>query len=166
MTDQEESVEVKNAIVKVQGVPRHSEQPISRRDVLSFQGLAALLGRKLLEGGALAEEYARSKVSQETNAAAKTAAEAAELSSRKEENEAKADLTRQQAVGTFVENLKNIAHLDPAAQTLAIAKLVMENPELNAQLERIDEVLTKLKLVQGVVIQIASIEVSSDNDVE
>lgn len=169
MTDQHHSIEVKDAIAKVEGAPRKSDGPVSRRDMLSFHGLAALLSRKLLEGGELAEEYLRSKVAQESNAAAKTAAEAAELSSRKEENEAKADLTRQQAVGSFVENLKNISELDPVAQTLAVAKLIVENPELNEQLERIDDILTKLRLTKGVIIQTANekrIGEASDNESE
>lgn len=152
MTDDVFPTDDDQAIVKVEGAPKSTNEPLTRRDLLNFQAVREIIGQKLREGGELAEEYVRSRVAQETNAAAKSAAEAAELAAQKEEKEANADLTRQQAVEKFIENLESISKLESNAQVLAITKLILENPELSEQLERIEEVVSRLKLVHGTLI--------------
>lgn len=141
-----------HAIVRVTGKPRQTDKVVSRRDLVNFHALANLVGKKFQQGGELAEEYIRARVAQETNAAAQAAAEAAEIASRKEENEARANLTRQQAVSQFVDNLGKIQELSPVAQAAAVCKLIADNPELSQQLDAITEVADRLQLTRGVVI--------------
>lgn len=154
MNEWEESAAEEQAIVNLQGVPKTDvEGSITRRELISFSAVCKLVGRKLSDAGALTEEYVRAKVAQESNAAKKSAEEAAELASRREENEAKADLIRQQATGTFLDNLKAIAELPPMEQALALAKIMESNPKIAQQLERIELLVTQLSLKDGVKIE-------------
>jgi len=92
-------------------------------------------------------------VAQEINAAKKTAAEAAESAARREENESNADLIRQQAAAKFIENVRQLSGLDPIQETLAFAKILEENPEIAAQLDRIQDMLERLNLTRGVLVE-------------
>lgn len=149
-TDWQDSAEKDQAIARVQGNPkRDDEGKLSRRELLTFDAVRELLSRKLREGGELAEEFIRAKVAQESNAAKKTAAEAAELTSRREENEANADMVRQQAASQFIENIRQISKLGPIEQTLALAKVMEENPDIARQLDRIQTLVDTLRLTRG-----------------
>lgn len=146
--------DIDQPILRVSGRPKDSNdgEELTRRDLLNFEALARLLGKKLGEAGCLAEEYARSKVAQESNSAEKLAAEAAEITARKEEAEANADRTRQDSVATFIDNVERISNLPVEAQPLAISKLILENPDLLDQLEKIEAVAARLRMSHGMII--------------
>lgn len=150
------------AICKVEGVPRTDGEPISRREILSWQSFLQLIGLKVKQGSELGEEFLRAKVAQETNAAKKTAEEAAEIAARREECVAATDLKRQEAAEQFIENLKSLSELSPLQQTLALAKIMQQNPEIAAQLERIEETMERLKRIHGVKIELAPAPVPAE----
>lgn len=143
------------AICKVEGVPRTDGEPISRREILSWQWFCQLIGLKVKQGSELGEEFLRAKVAQETNAAKKTAEEAAEIAARREECVAATDLKRQEAGEQFISNLKSLSELPPLQQTLALAKILQDNPEIASQLEKIEVTMERLRLLRGVKIELA-----------
>lgn len=152
--DWQESPEKDQAIVNVEGVPKHGENgEITRRELLTFSAVCELVGRKFREAGELGEEYVRAKVVQETNSARKTAEDAAEAVSRREQNEANADLLRQQAAAKFIENLHDLAGLGPLQQTLAMAKILEKNPDITEQLDRVHSLIELLGVTRGVVVE-------------
>ncbi len=160
--DWQDSAEKEQVIANVQGVPKSDEDGrISRRELLTFTAVCELLGRKLRESGELGEEFVRAKVAQEANAAKKTAAEAAELASRREEHEANADLIRQQAAAKFIENLQQLSDLGPSQQALALAKILEQNPEITEQLCKIENLVDKLRLTRGVIVEERCVEAAA-----
>ena len=92
-------------------------------------------------------------MAQETNSAKKTAEDAAEVASRREENEANADLLRQQAAAKFIENVRDLASLGPLQQTLAMAKVLEENPDIAEQLDRVHDLIEHLGVTKGLVVE-------------
>lgn len=137
-------------ILRVDGTPREGEDITNRRGML-FNAVAKLVG-KVVQGAELGEEFVRAKVAQETNTAAKIAADAAELASRRELNEANANVARQSALEKYINNLERMKNLPPAQQAMALAKLMEQEPELVAQLERIEHVANKLRNINGAII--------------
>ena len=100
----QDSTDKPPGIVKAEGTPKASDEShLNRREL--FSNFCNFMGRTLAENGELAQNYARAKGAQETNTAQKIGEEAAEIASRREENEAKADLIHQQSDGEFIENL-------------------------------------------------------------
>jgi hypothetical protein len=135
------------ALSRVDGTPREGDEITSRRGM--FFGAVASILSKVVEGVGLGEEYVRAKVAQESNAAAKTAAEAAELASKRELNEAHADIARQDALKGFIENLQMMKGLNPPQQVMALAKMMQQEPGLFEQIDKIDDLINMLHVKHG-----------------
>ena len=145
-----DSAQRDEAIVKIEGTPKTADgATLSRRELISFQAVALLLGTKIKEGAGLAEEFVRAKVAQETNTAKRIAEEASNLAAQREETLANADVKRQEATGKFLENLVRLLELPPGPQALAIAKLLHENPDLAEQLANVEQMAKTLNVLHG-----------------
>ena len=145
---------VETTVTRVDGTPRDPQ--ISRRELLSFNAIAQIIGKKVTEGAELGEEYLRAKVAQESNSAEKIAAEAAEIASKQDLNEANADVAKQEALGKFISNLKQMGDLNPVQQTLALAKMIEDEPGLIEQIEKIESLLHSLRVVHGTTVGLLS----------
>lgn len=154
----QDSADQDQGVVRVEGIPKGNEEgKITRRELLDFKAICRLLGGKLKESGQLGEEYLRAKVAQETNAARRTAEEAAEIASRREENEASADAKRQEATSQFIDNLKSMSELPASQQVLALAKLLEQNPDIEQQLDRIESIVQRLQMTRGLLVENADL---------
>lgn len=152
----QDPAEKKPRICKVAGVPERDEEGrLTRRELFAWEQFCRLFGEKFKKTVELGEAYAEAKVAQEANAARKTAEEAAEIAARKRQINAEtqikkdksaleAEKARQETVKTVIEDVDRILHLLPEGQGIAMAKLLMENPDIQDQLDKIVAAIEKL----------------------
>jgi len=132
----------KNAIVKVQASPDAPPEGCSAEEVSLWRRFVRWFFPRLEKGVNLGEAYLTGgKALQEENEAERRLQEASELA-------AKVEVHRQEAVGKFIENIKEISKLPKAHQMVAFAKLLEQNPQAMKQLRDIEDLLDKL-LIQG-----------------
>jgi len=104
----------------------------------------------LRKGKDFGQEYARARFAKEQNEAEKLAREASEIAAR-------TDTERQRTVREFSKNVDAIFAddgLPEEAKMLKLAKLMGENPELEAQVETVRHLLDRLHDERGVSIQV------------
>ncbi|MCH8922935.1 MAG: hypothetical protein IIA67_07285 [Planctomycetes bacterium] len=134
---------------KVQGRPKSdAEGNIPRRDFLVWKPFKEWFREKLQLAECLTERLATAKVDQEENKAAQLAADAAEKAARKEETLAKTDIANQQAVQEFTKAVEHIGGLPAGQQEIAFLKLIEKNPNIMEQIDKLDAMFTKLRLLK------------------
>jgi len=129
-------------LVKVEGRPNSPELP---KEQTRWERFKFWLFPHLRKSGELAEAYAEAKVEKEKSEARKRTEEAAEIAARK-------DVTRQEEVKEFCSIVDGIFAddgLPPGAKALKLAKLMEENPQVAAQLDKIKDLIEKLALNKG-----------------
>lgn len=135
------------SLVKVEGRPNLPEKP---RERTRWERFKFWLSPHLKKNEELAEAYAKAKVEKEKSEARKRTEEAAEIAARK-------DLTRQKEVKEFC-NIVDVIFADdglpPGAKALKLAKLMEENPQVAAQLDKIKDLIEKLALSKGLNIEV------------
>lgn len=141
------------AIVKLEGMPNNSggHEPSRWQKFLSLIWPFTSFGGKWAKYGyGLSKTYVEAEVENKQNEAAKTAAEAAEISAR-------ADANRNQAAKLFGEQVDNIfkdVTLPETAKLLKLAKLMESNPELVEQIDKVTKLIESLRLLHGASVEI------------
>ncbi|MFC4096438.1 hypothetical protein [Euzebyella saccharophila] len=139
--------EQNNRIVKFIGRPTNlqSEVELTKwKRFLKFIWPWAKEGGKLISRGKeLTEDFYQAEVDRKSKEADKFAAEAANIAAEK-------DLKIQQKVKVVNEEITRIFsdnNVPDLAKQLQLANLIANNPEISAQLDKIEEVVSKLKAV-------------------
>ena len=133
-------------------VRSHQETFVSIRsgNRTRWQRLKATLFPRLKRSKELAYAYTEAKVEKELNEARKVAEEADEIAARK-------DLTRQKEVKEFnrsVDDIFKIDRLASGAKIIKLAKLIEMNPQVVAQLKKVEEVIETLALKKALNIEV------------
>jgi hypothetical protein len=141
------------AIVKLEGTPNEfapKERSLWQKFLNVIWPFTRKGGKWAKYGYGLSKTFIEAEVANKQNQAAKTAAEAAELSAR-------ADANRNQAAKIFNEQIDSIFKddlLPESAKLLKLAKLLESNPDLAAQLEKVAELIESLQLLHGTSVEI------------
>ncbi len=143
-------------IVRFEGNPNDSgetgERSIWSRFLNAIWPFSKRGGEWAKYSGGLGKAFAEAEVSQRANTAARTAAEAAETAAR-------ADVSRQEAVRVFNEQIDAIFGddgLPESAKLLKLAKLLEKNTDLSEQIENVTEIIDRLALTRGSKIKIGA----------
>jgi hypothetical protein len=139
-------------VARIEGAPESSDGVYTDRERTRWQAFCSWCRGLFHQTDGLAREYGQSRVSSETNAARKTAEEATEIAARTGKIEADTDLVKQQVVKEFTANLRMIGELPELEKSLALAKLMQQDPALAGQFEVVKDMLQQLRLTKGVVL--------------
>ena len=134
-------------IVKVEGRPNLPTRP---KEQTRWQRFKAALFPHLRKSKELAEAYTKAKVEKERSEARKTAEEAAEIAAKK-------DLLKQKGAKAFnavIDDIFADDSLPAGAKALKLAKLMEENPEVAAQLDKVKGIIETLALQKGLKMEI------------
>jgi len=139
----------KSALIKFEGSPNEPDKP---EELNLWQRFKRAIWPWAREGGRLAtrakdlgDAYAEAEVAKSDSEAQKFAAEASEAAAR-------ADHQRQQTVEAVNEEIRRIfsdEEIPDEAKMLQFANLLANNPELRAQLDNIESLYAKLRVVHG-----------------
>ncbi len=144
----------KATLVKVDGRPNEPQKPSEKGRWKLFTEWFVTYLKKCEE---LMEAYAEAKIEKEKSQARKTTEEAAEIAARKDTEIARKRLMDQEEIlkfNTVIDDIFKDDGLPSVAKALKFAKLLKENPEVVAQLNKVKEVIKKLRLTRGVNIEI------------
>lgn len=142
--------EEKTEIAKFQATPKVPEEGVfDRRQFLTWEGFGKWFRKKCELADSLVEQTATAHADLITNKAAKVGEEAGEAAARKDELVAKTDIAKQHSVREFINSVREIGDLPEGQQPLAILKLMQENPGLEDQIERVQDVMNRLSMMHG-----------------
>lgn len=144
----------KATLVKVEGAPNVPNKPADKRLWSRFK---RWLFPHIYKTEKLATEYAEAKVQKEKSSARKIAEEAADIAAKKDTERAKKALLDQEEVLKFnsaVDDIFGDDGLPEEAKVLKFAKLMEKNPRVIEQLDRVKEVIERLRLTRGVSIDV------------
>lgn len=145
-------------IMRLDGQPNQPDAPHEKTRWQRFLDVVWPWAHKgsiwAVAGADLAQDYAKAKIANENNDAAKKGAEAAEKA-------AEADLKRQEVVKVCNEEITRIFmddSLPSGAKALQLANVVAANPQIAAQLEKVRAMMETLHWKRGADVQIAPLE--------
>lgn len=166
MTDFDPDTETQPAVIKFEGNPTNPQSEKESTRWRRFLNLIRLWGTRAglvaEDAYSLADEFGKAEIAKKNAEAEKIAAEAAEIT-------AASDSKRQETVITVNDEIQRIFsdnETPELAKRLQLTNLLSANPELAAQLEKIEEISDMLKIQHGTRVEFQQPEdTSSDAEI-
>ena len=145
-------------IARVQGTPEPKRAGVVSHQEASRFNLFVMWLRRVLwpfgkVSGELGRRYAEARVAKEENEAKRLVEEAAELVARGEFEHAQAGRVREATAREFNMRLKEIYDLPEEARWLAFGKLLADHPEIREQLDRLMDLIRRLRAMRGLAME-------------
>jgi hypothetical protein len=138
----------------VGGFPR---SPDSKKENEKWKLFKFFLGKKIKKGAELGESFVVANVSKRQSEVRKNLEEAARINAERKNIEAEERLKKQKEVQEFSKTVDDIFANDgqpSAAKKLKLAKLINNNPEIESQINKINDLIDRLSYTKGTVFEL------------